>query len=868
MQTTSLPVMGTVDPVRCPKFPEDARVLQAQLDASALELSVTKAIKVVQEDLRKGRASQSDASAVLLTHLANQLKDAFDAEVEAKERGAVRRNGRLSLAACIALPSEVYIALALTTAVDVLGKARFTSKTVSISQLASRIGRVISTEIMARGVEGSAKAALARFHANANKRGSSLQSRVDGAHALLVTMERVGLEREDEALLGLVLITNMIAAGVLDKYTPTTKFKAKRAPASCVRLPDELIGILEQVAEKLGTRTAARRPRIEPPLRLTRSDSRYSTNLGYQHLTFFSGRNKFCVNWDLIEKDAPEFFGAANRLQWTPFKVNQKVLDVMLKIHRSSGRGWDGLGMTVPRPAGEDTRSLSDDPTEEELAVYKQEMREEYDRQADSRRKFRSTKAVVDTAVEFSLQERFYLPASHDFRGRIYYRADLSPTAGDISRGLLLFADAAPLGPDGAEALSMHLSACAGDDKISMEKRKRWAFERSAKLVAIARDPMTVRDWTDTDEPWQFLAACFEWAGYAEQGDEYVSGLPVGVDATCSGLQHLSAIRRDPVTAKEVNLCEGPREDVYVAVGEKFLERLKRAGQGTLTGLSVDSPKLRSTTTHEKAEEAAYKRRQATVTASGIHMMLKANKKLLRKVAKKPTMALVYGVTTEGIKAGMLDFVRDELADHVGGVGLGDMAAARMLAEMIEQAATEALPDAVDTLDFLRKFAGSLASQGKSFEYITPTGFLMRQEYRKPLKEGKQLLAQCAGLRLRVRFALGYSSDLDVARAKNGAGANLVHSLDASHLAMTVAAFDAPIATVHDAFHCRPCDLKKLERTLRVKFAELYRDRDVLSDLVEQSVMVHEVSADSLPTPALVGVWDVSECLEAAYCFS
>ncbi|MCR9270107.1 MAG: hypothetical protein NXH72_08990 [Hyphomonadaceae bacterium] len=843
-------------------------MLQTQLDAVALELSVAKAIDSVREDLRKGRASQSDAAAVLLSQLAGQLKDAFDAEVEAKERGAVKRNGRLSLSACVALPSEVYIALALSTAVDMLGSARSDSEPVSIAALSSRIGRVISAEIMARGVDGSAKASLARFHSNANKRGSSMQSRVDGAFTLLRTMECQGLELEDEALLGLLLVTNMIAAGVLDKYTPTGKYKAKRAPAACVRLPDELIELLEKVAEKLGTRTAARRPRIEPPLQVVRADSRYSSNIGYKHLTFFSGKNKFCVNWDLIEKEAPEFFGAANRLQWTGFKVNQKVLDVMRKISANSGRAWDVLGLSPPRPVGADIRSLPDDPTEEEVAAYKQAMREAYDLQADKRRRFRSIKALVDTAVEFSLQERFYLPVFHDFRGRIYYRSDLAPDKGDRAKGLLLFADPAPLGPNGAEALSIHLSACAGNDKISMDERKRWAFERSEELLAIARDPESFRDWSTKDEPWQFLAACFEWAGYVEHGEDYLCGLPVSVDATCSGLQHLSAIRRDPITAKAVNLRGGDREDVYEAVGEKLLERLKRASQGDLSGLSVDSPKTRSRAPHQKAEEAAYKRDQAYLTASGIHRLLKANKKLLRKVAKKPTMTLVYGVTTDGIKDTMLEFVREDFADHVGGKALGDMAAARMLAEMIEQASRAALPDAVKTLDFLREFAGSMATQGKPFEYITPTGFLMHQEYRKSLKEGKKLLARCAGFRLRVRFAPGYSAQLDVARAKNGAGANLVHSLDASHLAMTVAAFDAPIATVHDAFHCRPSDLMKLQRTLREKFVALYHGRDILSELVEQSVMVHEVSADTLPKPDPVGDWDVSECLDAEYCFS
>jgi DNA-directed RNA polymerase len=55
-------------------------------------------------------------------------------------------------------------------------------------------------------------------------------------------------------------------------------------------------------------------------------------------------------------------------------------------------------------------------------------------------------------------------------------------------------------------------------------------------------------------EPFQFVAACLEYIAADTHGSEYVSRLPVWLDATSNGLQHLAIMRRDTKLAAMVNL--------------------------------------------------------------------------------------------------------------------------------------------------------------------------------------------------------------------------------------------------------------------------------------------------------------------------
>jgi DNA-directed RNA polymerase len=82
----------------------------------------------------------------------------------------------------------------------------------------------------------------------------------------------------------------------------------------------------------------------------------------------------------------------------------------------------------------------------------------------------------------------------------------------------------------------------------------------------MAKDPIKYCAWMTADKPWQALACIFEIEQARRTG---MSSLPVSVDGSNSGLQHFSAMLRDELGAKLVNL--GPSlapSDIYEDVAK------------------------------------------------------------------------------------------------------------------------------------------------------------------------------------------------------------------------------------------------------------------------------------------------------------
>ena len=80
---------------------------------------------------------------------------------------------------------------------------------------------------------------------------------------------------------------------------------------------------------------------------------------------------------------------------------------------------------------------------------------------------------------------------------------------------------------------------------------------------------VTLSIWENADEPWQFLAACDEYYHCVINCSRHTTGLPIAVDATCSGLQILAGLARDKGTAALVNVLPSDKpQDAYRSVLE------------------------------------------------------------------------------------------------------------------------------------------------------------------------------------------------------------------------------------------------------------------------------------------------------------
>lgn len=80
-----------------------------------------------------------------------------------------------------------------------------------------------------------------------------------------------------------------------------------------------------------------------------------------------------------------------------------------------------------------------------------------------------------------------------DFRGRAYpIPPHLNHIGDDLSRGLLLFSEAKPLGQRGLRWLKVHLANLCGFDKGSFDERVQFVEDHMADIYDSAERPLEV----------------------------------------------------------------------------------------------------------------------------------------------------------------------------------------------------------------------------------------------------------------------------------------------------------------------------------------------------------------------------------------
>ena len=177
------------------------------------------------------------------------------------------------------------------------------------------------------------------------------------------------------------------------------------------------------------------------------------------------------------------------------------------------------------------------------------------------------TRMTMEAARRVKDRERFYVPWSFDYRGRVYpIPSFMTPQDTDFGKSLIKFADQAFMTPEAEDWLRFQVATTYGLDKATMKERLKWTKENHSLITLIATDPLGyLCEWESADEPWQFLAACEEYYHTCIKCDRSYTSLPIAIDATCSGLQILAGLCRDAGTASLVN----------VLPGEKTLRRLQ-----------------------------------------------------------------------------------------------------------------------------------------------------------------------------------------------------------------------------------------------------------------------------------------------------
>jgi DNA-directed RNA polymerase len=555
----------------------------------------------------------------------------------------------------------------------------------------------------------------------------------------------------------------------------------------------------------------------------------------------------------LCSKDSmPDVYRMVNGLQDVPWRVNTEVYEVVSKL-------WE-LGRDIPKTARREDipvpAKLPEDAPKEKRALHKLRGREIHSANEGNKGRRIAASQTLSIARRF-LGRKFHYPYKLDFRGRVYCVPQfLTPQGSDLAKGLLLFDTAKPIGPSGGRWLKIHLANCFGVDKVSLEERVRWADANHNEIMRVAKDPLGSTWWHKADAPVCFLAACIEYAGFIHEGERFLTRLPICVDGSANGIQHLSAMSLDEGSGKHVNLlpCDKPG-DIYAVVSSAATQILQQVADGSIQWTSKSKPKKGS---KAKPMSPADCRRYA-------EMWLQYG--LGRRVCKRPVMILPYGGTPTAVARYIDEEVTERmLEDRPHPFGNERTRAVRFLAAVVWKVMAEVIAGPRSTMQWTKTLASATNKAGVSLSWRTPSGFAVRQHYNE--KRGRRIVTRI-GWRAVSLIVYEDTPVLDRKRQARSLAPNWIHSFDGAAMCLTINGLFSTgvtdIMAIHDSFGTHACDMDSLARQLRVEFVRIYS----VDRLAEFRGMIQEcVPEAELPEPPPRGTLDITQVMESKYFFA
>jgi len=444
-------------------------------------------------------------------------------------------------------------------------------------------------------------------------------------------------------------------------------------------------------------------------------------------------------------------------------------------------------------------------------------------------------------------EDSFYQYVEADYRGRIYYTTPfLNFQGNDLARGQMLFAKGKPMTDEGLRRLKIHI-ASSYNETYNKNKLPNWLttdykpFLDNEGLDDISVDKMTLEDreaWTDNnidfilelaktetidpkaEKPVSLLAAALEIYDSLNE-DEYISYLPIPIDGSNNGWQHLCAMSKDKEAGELVGVVpQEIQKDFYVQCAKSLIK---------------------------KAPEW-FEERQMPM------------KHIRKGITKRGSMTRAYS-------AGALKIAENMYLDcHVEGyldkynITEDDCL---MLSRKLVRAIDEVCAGPLQTMKFLQKIAESQIASDyakdnklKSIKWTTPSGFPVIYESFTENEFKEKATISCSKRKVKPTILKedGSKEETDTIRIQHvgkeptdkpkirsfmsGISPNFVHSMDAAHMANVICEWEGDFGAVHDSFSVHACDIDNLLELIKDKFIKMYSYPNFF-DVIEKMIVTN-----------------------------
>ncbi|ADX87446.1 DNA-directed RNA polymerase [Vibrio phage JSF11] len=847
---------------------------QLMLEHESYQLGEARFIKAMERQVERGEVSDNAVAKPLLDTLIPALAARITEFVEMKQRG----KPHVSKGYFAMIKPESAAFIIVKTTLNILAK----EESVPVQRVAMAIGGNIEDEIrFGRIRDEEIKHFKERVKPNLDKRNGFIYKKAY-MEAVEAGMQDKGelnstheaWEKDVKFHVGIRAIEMLIEATGMVQLE--RKFKG---------IPDkdhEALHLAPEYVEKLTNRAHALagispmyQPMIVKPKRWTGVQGGGYWAKGRRPLNLIRVGSKRALD-RYRQVDMPEVYDAINTIQETAWRINKDVLAVVNNVVTWANCPVEDVPSIDKLALPEKPEDI--DNNEESLKKWKKAAAAIYRKEKARQSRRISLEFALSQANKFSKYNEIYFPYNMDWRGRVYAIPMFNPQGNDMVKGLLTFAKKVPVGIDGGYWLAVHGANCAGVDKVSLEDRVKWVNDNEANIIASAEAPLDFTWWAEQDSPFCFLAFCFEWAAYVKAGKKpsFESSLPLAFDGTCSGLQHFSAMLRDEIGGAAVNLLPADKpQDIYGIVAVKVNEVLRDL---VISGTEDEMQTLEDKKTGEITERLVLGTR--TLAAQWLEYGV------TRSVTKRSVMTLAYGSKEYGFADQVFeDTVMPAIDNGKGAMFTEPSQACRFMAKLIWDAVSKTVVAAVEAMQWLQSAAKLVSSEVKDkksgeilkhampVHWTTPNGFPVWSEYCK--QEQKRIDCVILGThRMALTINIRDKKEIDAAKQTSGIAPNFVHSMDASHLQMTVnKCFKVygihSFAMIHDSFGCHAGFASKMFRAVRETMVETYEEHDVIQEFYNQfEQQLHESQIEKMPVLPRKGNLELREILKSLYTFS
>jgi len=458
----------------------------------------------------------------------------------------------------------------------------------------------------------------------------------------------------------------------------------------------------------------------------------------------------------------------------------------------------------------------------------------------------------------------FYQEVSCDYRGRVYYAESFLEFQGsDLARSLFLFANKKRVTERGYYWLSVHAASCYNKsysidelsgkgfstdyvsylkeegldtisvDKMTLDDRALWIKQNLEFILNTARSKHIDHN---AEKPYSFLAACIEIAGYHKAKilrQEYFSGLPVPIDGSNNGTQHLAAMSKDALAGKLVSLTPSSiPKDYYVSVAK------------VLTSFIPEWFKERAM----------------------------PMKHIRKGIAKRGCMTRSYSAGKQRIAKNMYDDCHMEGFTVKYNITEEDCT---MLAGKLIDSINSVCAGPLRTMKYLQKIAEHELNCGRNqLSWHTPSGFPV--VYKAFLQHERKQRGTIKGIQGNKDGRVMHVVKVDVINKEtgekvpcrrsfaSGISPNVVHSYDAAHMANTITSFNGSFAAVHDSFSTHAGEVDFLQEITKMTFIAQYDVENFFEVLLDTLMLNKDTFTFAQPQ---LGNLNLSELIDSKYFF-